>query len=211
MKHILMANKSDLYWDILTQQKLCGNTLMMMMMMMRNFCVISTLTYNKGKAVYISESCLYGLILRSRLPAAKSFKKSVTADVLPSIRKTGSYELQALKNELKDKTHQEELKKAMTQLTLKYAAIKEKDAVFPLLNDVLQAPDNQIQAIQYENVVLEAQKDVYQAQLQKWQDIIIHFKTCYVSHARDPSKDNIIIIVQKHTRPVNDKFHDLPY
>ena len=68
----------------------------------------------------------------------------MTADVLPSIRKAGSYELQALKNELKDKTHQEELKKAMTQLTLKCASIKEKDAAFALLNDVLQAPDNQI-------------------------------------------------------------------
>ena len=28
---------------------------------------------------------------------------------------------------------------------------------------------------------------------------------------RDPGKDNIIIIVRKHTEPANDKFHDLPY
>ena len=26
-----------------------------------------------------------------------------------------------------------------------------------------------------------------------------------------PGKDDIIIIVRKHTRPANDKFHDLPY
>ena len=79
------------------------------------------------------------------------------------------------------------------------------------MNDDLQNRDNQIQAIYYENVALQAQRDVYRTQLQKCQDIIIHLKTRYVPHARDPGKDNIIIIVRKHTKPVNDKFHELPY
>lgn len=39
----------------------------------------------------INESGLYSLILTSRKPAAKRFKKWVTAEVLPTIRKTGSY------------------------------------------------------------------------------------------------------------------------
>ena len=39
----------------------------------------------------INESGLYSLILTSRKPEAKSFKKWVTSEVLPSIRKTGSY------------------------------------------------------------------------------------------------------------------------
>lgn len=39
----------------------------------------------------INESGLYSLILRSRKPEAKKFKKWVTAEVLPSIRKTGGY------------------------------------------------------------------------------------------------------------------------
>lgn len=39
----------------------------------------------------INESGLYSLILRSRKPEAKAFKKFVTSEVLPSIRKTGSY------------------------------------------------------------------------------------------------------------------------
>ena len=38
-----------------------------------------------------------------------------------------------------------------------------------------------------------------------------HPKTRYVPHAENPGKDNIIIIVRKHTTSVNDKFHDLPY
>lgn len=39
----------------------------------------------------INESGLYSLILSSKLPGAKKFKRWVTAEVLPSIRKTGSY------------------------------------------------------------------------------------------------------------------------
>ncbi len=39
----------------------------------------------------INESGLYSLILSSRLPDAKKFKRWVTAEVLPSIRKTGTY------------------------------------------------------------------------------------------------------------------------
>ena len=39
----------------------------------------------------INESGLYSLILRSRKPEAKRFKKWVTSEVLPSIRKQGAY------------------------------------------------------------------------------------------------------------------------
>lgn len=39
----------------------------------------------------ISESGLYSLILRSRKPQAKAFKRWITHDVIPSIRKTGKY------------------------------------------------------------------------------------------------------------------------
>ena len=45
----------------------------------------------KQKIVIINESGLYSLILSSKLEGAKRFKHWVTADVLPSIRKTGGY------------------------------------------------------------------------------------------------------------------------
>ena len=44
---------------------------------------------------YINESGLYALIFGSKLESAREFKKWVTSEVLPSIRKTGSY---AVKN-----------------------------------------------------------------------------------------------------------------
>lgn len=39
----------------------------------------------------INESGLYSLVLSSKLPGAKKFRRWVTAEVLPSIRKTGGY------------------------------------------------------------------------------------------------------------------------
>lgn len=47
---------------------------------------------NRGLTV-INESGLYSLILSSKLPNAKKFKRWVTAEVLPTIRRTGSYAL----------------------------------------------------------------------------------------------------------------------
>jgi prophage antirepressor-like protein len=45
----------------------------------------------RKQAIFVTESGLYALILTSRKPEAKSFKRWVTSEVLPSIRKTGSY------------------------------------------------------------------------------------------------------------------------
>ena len=42
-------------------------------------------------AVFINESGLYALIFSSKLPQAKEFKRWVTSEVLPSLRKHGSY------------------------------------------------------------------------------------------------------------------------
>lgn len=45
----------------------------------------------QGETWFVTESGLYAVILRSDKPNAKKFRKWITAEVLPSIRKTGSY------------------------------------------------------------------------------------------------------------------------
>ena len=45
----------------------------------------------KQNMVVINESGLYSLILSSKLPTAKEFKRWVTSEVLPTIRKHGAY------------------------------------------------------------------------------------------------------------------------
>lgn len=43
------------------------------------------------EAVFINESGLYSLIISSKMPNAKKFKRWITTEVLPSIRKHGVY------------------------------------------------------------------------------------------------------------------------
>ena len=54
--------------------------------------VIPTLDQGR-KMTLVNESGLYGLIFQSRKPEAKAFRKWVTSEVLPQLRKTGRYEL----------------------------------------------------------------------------------------------------------------------
>lgn len=55
----------------------------------------STLPFREGayetRAVIINESGLYALIFGSKLPSAQAFKRWVTSEVLPQIRRTGGY------------------------------------------------------------------------------------------------------------------------
>lgn len=53
--------------------------------------VNETFTVNGTSPVLINESGLYSLILSSKLPQAHEFKRWVTSEVLPSIRKHGAY------------------------------------------------------------------------------------------------------------------------
>ena len=50
----------------------------------------------KQKVVIINESGLYSLVLSSKLPSAKKFKRWVTSEVLPALRKTGQYQVKEL-------------------------------------------------------------------------------------------------------------------
>ena len=111
---------------------------------------------------YISEEGMYEIVFSSQQPKAKDFRRHCCNVLFPHVQRQ-------LTNKMKE-DHQQ--------------AIEEKDVTISLLNDDLQK-------CEYENVALQAQKDVYQAELQKYQDIITHLET--------------------HYAPANDKFHDLPY
>ena len=50
-------------------------------------------SFGQRGATLINESGLYSLVLSSKLESAKRFKRWITADVLPALRRTGSYSL----------------------------------------------------------------------------------------------------------------------
>lgn len=58
---------------------------------------IPTLNVPNRGAYIVNESGLYSLIFSSKLPSAKRFKRWVTGEVLPALRKTGRYETEQTK------------------------------------------------------------------------------------------------------------------
>lgn len=97
------------------------------------------LPIGKTKTTFINESGLYSLILSSKLPAAKKFKRWVTSEVLPSIRKTGSYgtELKAKEIEAKLNNSQARLNNSrarMAALILKCAASTKSETYKEICN-----------------------------------------------------------------------------
>lgn len=95
--------------------------------------------------IIINESGLYSLVFSSKLPSAKKFKHWVTREVLPSIRKTGSYSMKQqpvddtkkLRSEamlLNARTRQAKMWKELSQMT----TIKEyKEIAFVKAGNVL--------------------------------------------------------------------------
>ena len=116
---------------------------------------------SKEDTVLFKELGLYWFLFRWKKPKPELFIEWVVETVLPRV---------------------------VRKLT---SAIEEKDSALTLLTDDLQDRDNQIKAIQYENVALQAERDVYQAQLQRRQDTITHLRTRYVPYARNPGKDTL--------------------
>ena len=119
---------------------------------------------------------MYELLFSSQQPKAKDFRRHCFNVLFPHVR-------QQLINKMKEE-HQQ--------------SIEEKDATIALLNDDLKNRE-------HDNVALQAQRDVYKDQLQKCQDIITHLKKRYVPHAKDPGKDNIVMIAEKNTTPEEDE------
>jgi prophage antirepressor-like protein len=78
---------------------------------------LENISYNEGKAVYINEAGLYSLILSSRAPMAKQFRSLVCKEILPAIRKHGTYSInQQLEN----------ANKQLEQLSIEIAEQSEK-------------------------------------------------------------------------------------
>ena len=77
---------------------------------------------------------------------------------------------------------------------------------------VITDRDNQIQAVQYEEVALQAHQNIYQTQLQRCQnqlhDLIFN---CNVSRANDPGKDNIVMLIEKKITLEEEEFYEYPY
>lgn len=104
-----------------------------------------------SKTALINESGLYSLVLSSKLPKAKAFKRWVTSEVLPALRKNGVYET------VKAQQHIEQLEATNERLT---AAIQAVSTAKAELAEVTAMRDNFIK-----------DRDDFKEHFQKWKSL----------------------------------------
>ena len=116
--------------------------------------------------IYTNEEGMYELLFSSQQPKAKDLRRHCCNVLFPHVRQ-----------QLSDKSHAMEIEDLTGRIQAlegtneaHQQAIEEKDAVTALINDDLQNRE-------YEHVALQAQRNVYQVQLQRCQDTIIHPRT----------------------------------
>jgi prophage antirepressor-like protein len=114
-----------------------------------------------GESNIVNETGLYNVILRSDKPEAKAFKRWVTHEVLPSIRKTGAYAIDtdniprvnAVANYIKEiRRGMENQKQEPKQIAIAVSQICNTYGVF--------LPDNYIKDSAYEQLMLHFRMDV---------------------------------------------------
>ena len=116
----------------------------------------------RQETTFINESGLYALILGSRLPSAKKFKRWVTSEVLPSLRKTGGYQLpqtyaEALR-ELADQTEKNE------KLTARIETMRPKE----IFADAVAASKTSILVGELAKLITQNGYEIGQTRLFSW-------------------------------------------
>ena len=132
---------------------------------------ITNISYNDGKAIYISEPGLYSLIMHSKKEFAKKFQKLVYEEILPSIRKYGQFTLLKKLEEIEEKQKQLEQEKLILQqesnkkdkeieqrkieneLHIKNMATKEKNGYIYIATTDIYASKNQFKIGRTDNLV----------------------------------------------------------
>lgn len=112
----------------------------------------NSININSNGMKFINESGLYDLVFASKRPEAKAFKRWVTSEVLPSIRKTGSYGLQITKEDL---------------LKLNVLNATDPDTRFKALSELEQYHTEQKKALEDKNEQLEADNEILTEQRDK--------------------------------------------
>ena len=119
------------------------------------------------------------IALRSKKPKAVAVVKWLSKKGVEKIQEEHQQAIEEKDNQIQALEHKNEKHQQ---------CIEEKDTTIALLNDDLINRE-------HDNVVLQAQRDVYKEQLKKCQDIITHLKKRHVPQAKDPGKDNIVMII----------------
>lgn len=104
----------------------------------------------KNRLNFVNEDGLYDVILDSRKPEAKAFRKWVTSEVLPSIRKSGGY-IAARPDESPEaimaralKVADETMRRQQAQIEAKDAELADKQFHLDMAHSIIEAQDEEL-------------------------------------------------------------------
>lgn len=124
---------------------------------------VNTLTINEGignpNKTIINESGLYDVILDSRKPQAKQFRRWITSEVIPSIRKTGTYSIEQVQDQFQLPTNYVEALEALVVAEKDKIELTEKNEQLVLDNLTL---DTENYDLSLENSKLKPLAEEYQ-------------------------------------------------
>lgn len=163
---------------------------------------------NGGKSpLIISEAGLYGLALKSRKPEAKEFKRWVTHEVLPTIRKTGGY-IPATEAESDEDILAKAVLIAQKTIDLKNQQLRAKDAQIKELEPKAQALDaftdveDRLLVREAAKVLSNSGTPVSEKQLREWMtanDWIYKHNGSWHATARHCTAGHLVMVMsQKH-------------
>lgn len=128
----------------------------------------------------INESGLYSLIFGSKLPSAKKFKRWVTSEVLPALRKTGGYQIPDLQNN------------PMKLLELHYEAIKQVDHKADMALDKTDKLEERFNQFEQDLPLLPEEADSVSAEVKKRVIEILGGKSSNAYHDKSISQTAFI-------------------
>lgn len=114
------------------------------------------------KMTCINESGMYALILSSKLESAKKFKHWVTSEVLPTIRKTGTYNMPT--------TYKEALQQLLIQVEENERLEKQNEEMKPkaIFADAVSASDSSILVRDLAKIIKQNGVSIGEKRLYKW-------------------------------------------
>lgn len=146
-----------------------------------------TLSTKGGRqlATFINEFGLYELIFKSRKPVAKKFRRWIRHDVLPSIRKTGGYQIQGKPNQLTNQLINN-TQNLIEQTTALIEQIK-RDKPYVELGKSIEKAEGNITVRQMANIIKQSGFDCGEKRLF---DFLREMK--YLFRIKDPNSKRLI-------------------
>lgn len=151
----------------------------------------------------VSESGLYSLVLRSRKKQAKIFKKWITAEVIPSIRKTGNYSIANQDPRLV-------LLEQLSQLTHQQIALEQRQKELDLENQRIRLDQQQLQAEQNSQAETILQHDAEIGRLFQPDGALISLAGCLNLHGKSATASQLSRVGKAAAKAYREKYGKEP-